>query len=91
MFTAGNDIEDMLNEGTSDGEAPGASNLVKFLYSLAHNVKPIVAAVDGVAIGIGTTMLFHCATTCSPARPRRSSTPFSNFARLVPEGASSLL
>ena len=32
----------------------------KFLYSLAHNVKPIIAAVDGVAIGIGTTMLFHC-------------------------------
>src|SRR5690242_14861231 len=60
VFTAGNDLEDFLAESSSSTGAPRASNAVKFLYSLAHNVKPIIAAVDGVAIGIGTTMLFHC-------------------------------
>ena len=61
VFTAGNDLEDFLKESTSHTDAPrAASNAVKLLYSLAHNVKPIIAAVDGVAIGIGTTMLFHC-------------------------------
>ena len=59
VFTAGNDLEDFLNDGTSSTDAPRASNATKFLYSLAHNTKPIIAAVDGVAIGIGTTMLFH--------------------------------
>src|SRR6476660_2486894 len=60
VFTAGNDLEDFLKDGTSNTDAPRASNATKFLYSLAPNVKPIIAAVDGVAIGIGTTMLFHC-------------------------------
>ena len=60
VFTAGNDLEDFLKDGTSNTDAPRASNAVKFLYSLAHNAKPIIAAVDGIAIGIGTTMLFHC-------------------------------
>ena len=89
VFTAGNDIEDLLNEGTSKTDPPRASNLVKFLYSLAHNVKPIVAAVDGVAMGIGTTMLFHCDYVLA-SKTATFSTPFSNFG-LVPEGASSLL
>jgi len=89
VFTAGNDLEDFLKDGTSNADAPRASNAVKFLYSLAHNVKPIIAAVDGIAIGIGTTMLFHCdyvlaSTTAS------FSTPFIHLG-LVPEGASSLL
>src|SRR5712671_2718256 len=57
VFTAGNDLEDFLKDGTSNTDASRASNAAKFLYSLAHNVKPIIAAVDGVAIGIGTAML----------------------------------
>ena len=89
VFTAGNDIEDLLREGTSSADRPGASNLVKFLCSLAHNVKPIIAAVDGVAMGIGTTMLFHCDYVLA-SKTATFSTPFSNFG-LVPEGASSLL
>ena len=89
VFTAGNDIEDLLTQGTSTGETPPASDLVKFLYSLAHNVKPIIAAVDGVAMGIGTTMLFHCDYVLA-STTALFSTPFSNFG-LVPEGASSLL
>src|ERR1700687_5770776 len=60
VFTAGNDLEDFLKDGTSNAGTPQASNATKFLYSLAHKVKPIIAAVDGIAIGIGTTMLFHC-------------------------------
>lgn len=88
-FTAGNDLEDFLKDGTSNADAPRASEATRFLYSLAHNAKPLIAAVDGLAIGIGTTMLFHCdyvvaSTTAS------FSTPFIHLG-LVPEGASSLL
>jgi len=89
VFSAGNDIEDLLAEGSSGGDPPRASNLVKFLYSLAHNVKPIIAAVDGVAMGVGATMLFHCDYVLA-SKTATFSTPFSNFG-LVPEGASSLL
>jgi enoyl-CoA hydratase/carnithine racemase len=89
VFTAGNDLEEFLHEGTANTEAPRASNAVKFLYSLAHNVKPIIAAVDGVAIGIGTTMLFHCDYVLA-SNTATFATPFINLG-LVPEGASSLL
>jgi enoyl-CoA hydratase/carnithine racemase len=89
VFTAGNDLEDFLNDGTSDAGAPRASNATRFLYSLAHNSKPIVAAVDGIAIGIGTTMLFHCDYVVAGATAT-FSTPFIHLG-LVPEGASSLL
>jgi enoyl-CoA hydratase/carnithine racemase len=89
VFTAGNDLEDFLKEGTSNTDTPRASDAVKFLYSLAHNVKPIVASVDGVAIGIGTTMLFHCDYVVA-STAATFSTPFIHLG-LVPEGASSLL
>ena len=89
VFTAGNDLEEFLQESTAENEGPRASNSVKFLYSLAHNVKPIIAAVDGVAIGIGTTMLFHCDYVLA-SKTATFSTPFINLG-LVPEGASSLL
>jgi enoyl-CoA hydratase/carnithine racemase len=89
VFTAGNDLEDFLKDGTSNTDAPRASNAVKFLYSLAHNAKPLVAAVDGIAIGIGTTMLFHCDYVIA-STTTTFSTPFIHLG-LVPEGASSLL
>ena len=89
VFTAGNDLEDFLHDGTSNTDTPRASNATKFLYSLAHNVKPIIAAVDGVAIGIGTTMLFHCDYVLA-SKTATFSTPFIHLG-LVPEGASSLL
>lgn len=88
VFTAGNDVEDFLKDGTASGQ-PRSSNAVKFLYSLAHNVKPIVAAVEGIAIGIGTTMLFHCDYVLASSTAS-FSTPFIQLG-LVPEGASSLL
>ena len=88
VFTSGNDIEDLLTESRSKAD-PRASNLVKFLYSLVHNVKPVIAAVDGVAMGIGTTMLFHCDYVLA-STTATFSTPFSSFG-LVPQAASSLL
>ena len=88
-FTAGNDLEDFLKDGTSNAGTPRTSNAIKFLYALAHNTKPLVAAVDGIAIGIGTTMLFHCDYVLA-SRGATFSTPFIHLG-LVPEGASSLL
>ena len=88
-FTAGNDLEDFLKDGTSNTAAPRSSNAVKFLYSLVHNEKPVIAAVDGIAIGIGTTMLFHCDYVLASSITT-FSTPFIHLG-LVPEGASSLL
>lgn len=89
VFTAGNDLEDFLTEGVSDSKPPGASAATRFLYSLALNEKPIIAAVDGVAIGIGTTLLFHCDYVLA-STSATFSTPFIHLG-LVPEGASSLL
>ncbi|WP_022722106.1 crotonase/enoyl-CoA hydratase family protein [Rhodopseudomonas sp. B29] len=89
VFTAGNDLDDFLKAGTDTSGAPRASAATKFLYSLAHNVKPIIAAVDGIAIGIGTTMLFHCDYVLA-STAAVFSTPFIQLG-LVPEGASSLL
>jgi enoyl-CoA hydratase/carnithine racemase len=89
VFTAGNDLEDFQQAGTSNTDTPRGSNATRFLYSLAHNVKPIIAAVDGVAIGIGTTMLFHCDYVLA-STTATFSTPFIHLG-LVPEGASSLL
>jgi enoyl-CoA hydratase/carnithine racemase len=89
VFTAGNDLDDFLKDSHSNTDTPRASNAIKFLYSLAHNVKPIIAAVDGVAIGIGTTMLFHCDYVLA-STTATFSTPFIHLG-LVPEGASSLL
>jgi enoyl-CoA hydratase/carnithine racemase len=88
-FTAGNDLEDFLNAGTSNADAPRASEATRFLYSLSHNAKPLIAAVDGLAIGIGTTMLFHCDYVIA-STAASFSTPFIHLG-LVPEGASSLL
>ena len=88
VFTAGNDLDDFMKAGADkSGERP--MNAVKFLHSLVHNTKPIIAAVDGIAIGIGTTMVFHCDYVLA-STSATFSTPFIHLG-LVPEGASSLL
>jgi enoyl-CoA hydratase/carnithine racemase len=87
-FTAGNDLGDFAaaNRG-DDGERPrGGSGLIR---ALGQGTKPYVAAVHGVAIGVGATMLLHC-DLVFVADDARISTPFVNLA-LVPEAASSLL
>ncbi len=86
-FTAGNDISDFLQAAT--GEAALPTEVVDFIEQLAATEKPLLAAVDGHAVGIGTTLLLHCDLVY--ATPRALfSTPFLDLG-LVPEAASSLL
>ena len=89
VFTAGNDVDDFIDHGTAHVDVSRATDAVKFLYSLAHNTKPIIAAVDGIAVGIGTTMLFHCDYVLA-SKTATFSTPFMRLG-LIPEAASSLL
>ena len=86
VFTAGNDISDFAKRATDLNRAGGASSLITTLPVLE---KPIIAAVDGLAIGVGVTMLFHCDLVyASPAASFR--TPFLDLG-LVMEAGSSLL
>lgn len=86
VFSAGNDMQDFVAYA---GDGTLASEVVEFLRALAEVRKPMIAGVDGLAIGIGTTMHFHCDLTF--ATPRSEfRTPFVDLA-LVPEAASSLL
>jgi enoyl-CoA hydratase/carnithine racemase len=87
VFTAGNDIGDFLSRGVQ-GEG-FAGGVVRFLEAQATAAKPMVAAVDGLAVGIGTTMLLQCdMVLASPAAVLR--TPFVDLG-ILPENASSLL
>ena len=86
-FCAGNDLQDFLARvAHAEGLAPP---LLRFLHALARAEKPLVAAVSGLAVGIGTTMLLHCDHVVA-ASDARFSTPFVHLG-LVPEAASSLL
>jgi len=85
VFSAGNDIADFLSAGNTGLNSP----VLAFLHALADSPKPMVAAVGGVAIGVGTTMLFHCDHVVA-ARDAVLSTPFLKLA-LIPEAASTLL
>ena len=86
-FTAGNDLSDFA--AVSAGTAPAERHVARFLRALVMADKPIVAAVHGLAVGVGTTMLLHCDVVCVTDQTRLI-TPFVNLA-LVPEAASSLL
>ena len=86
VFSAGADIGEFLESAQSGGLRP---HTLEFLKSLAHNQKPLVAAVGGLAVGIGTTMLFHCDYVVA-ANTATFTTPFLKLA-LIPEAASSLL
>ena len=89
VFTAGNDIADFLQAATASPDAERPKNSVIFLQSLVQNAKPIIAAVDGIAIGIGTTMVLHCDYVIASTMATFSS-PYIQYG-LVPEGASSLI
>jgi enoyl-CoA hydratase/carnithine racemase len=84
-FTAGNDLRDFLAHEFDFESAPP----IRFLRALRAFSKPIVVAVRGAAIGIGTTMLLHC--DCVLASDGATfALPFAKLG-LVPEGASTLL
>ncbi len=86
-FSAGNDLGDFMKAATG-GEGLGNA-VLRFLYSLARAERPLVAAVTGVAVGIGTTMMLHCDYAVA-ASDARFSTPFVALG-LVPEAGSSLI
>jgi len=84
-FTAGNDIGDFMSNPPSEED----SAVAKFLGSLLEFPKPLLAAVKGNAVGVGTTMLLHCDVVV--ASPSASfSMPFTSLG-LVPEAGSSKL
>ncbi|MDB5941278.1 MAG: Unsaturated acyl-CoA hydratase [Ramlibacter sp.] len=85
VFSAGNDIGDFLNQPPAGQDAP----VFRFLRGIASFPKPLVAAVCGPAVGIGTTMLFHCDLVYAGDNAAFSM-PFVNLG-LCPEAGSSLL
>jgi len=86
-FTAGNDIADFLAAGEQGNALERPT--VRFLHVLARCETPLVAAVNGVAVGVGTTMLLHCDHVVA-ASDARLSTPFVALG-LLPEAASTLI
>jgi enoyl-CoA hydratase/carnithine racemase len=84
-FTAGNDLFDFLNAPPLEEGSP----VMNFLAAIHNFSKPLLAAVSGNAVGIGTTMLFHCDVVVA-APSARFSMPFVNLG-LVPEAGSSIL
>jgi enoyl-CoA hydratase/carnithine racemase len=85
MFSAGNDIADFLNNPPAGTGSP----VFRFLRGIAQFPKPLIAAVCGPAVGVGTTMLFHCDLVYAGDNAAFSM-PFVNLG-LCPEAASSLL
>ena len=84
-FTSGNDVKDFLELPREAGASPAAG----FLRTISTAKKPLVAAVGGPAVGIGTTMLLHCDLVYA-APNARLQMPFVPLG-LLPEAASSLL
>lgn len=83
-FTAGADLKDFQTK-----RGPGDSPAVRFLRALSRAQQPVIAAVEGFAIGIGTTMLQHCDFVYATS-DTRFRMPFAELG-LCPEGGSSLL
>ncbi len=85
IFSAGNDIADFQNKPPGNADSP----VYRFLHGVSSFAKPLVAAVCGPAVGVGTTMLLHCDLVYAGDNAA-FSLPFVNLG-LCPEAASSLL
>jgi enoyl-CoA hydratase/carnithine racemase len=85
VFTAGNDIQDFI----AAAQAPGEMAALRFIEALAQLETPLVAAIEGVAVGVGATLMLHCDLVyAAPGASFRM--PFVDLG-LVPEAGSSLL
>ena len=84
-FCAGNDLADFVSDRPHDDDAP----VHRFLRAIAHSTRILIAAVQGRAVGVGTTMLLHCDFVVAE-HGAELKMPFTDLA-LVPEAASSLL
>ena len=89
IFTSGNDLEDFMQRPPGSGSGNDESPVFRFMRALIDCDKPVVAAVTGAAIGIGTTMLLHC-DLVYVSDEARLAMPFVGLG-LVPEFGSSLL
>ena len=89
VFTSGNDIEDFMARPPGQGSEGLDSPVFRFMKALLACDKPVVAAVTGAAVGIGTTLLLHC-DLVYVADDARLAMPFVSLG-LVPEFGSSLL
>ena len=89
VFCAGNDIGDFLTESRAQGEGARTGPGGEFIRTLARFDKPLIAAVEGPAVGIGTTLCLHCDLVYA-APSARFAMPFVNLG-LVPEAGSSML
>ena len=89
IFSAGNDIGDFLNNPPADPNSSVKAPVFRFLHGISTFTKPLIAAVCGPAVGVGTTMLFHCDLVYAGDNAAFSM-PFVNLG-LVPEAASSML
>lgn len=89
IFTSGNDIEDFMSRPPGSGSDNANAPVFQFMKALVGIDKPVVAAVTGAAIGIGTTMLLHC-DLVYVSDEARLAMPFVSLG-LVPEFASSLV
>lgn len=85
VFTAGNDLADFASGPRGPGEQP----VTRFLHAIAAHTKPLIAGVEGNAVGVGLTMLLHCDFVVA-AEGAKLHTPFVSLG-LVPEAASSML
>ena len=89
IFTSGNDIEDFMRRPPGQGSNSAEDPVFRFMKALVDCDKPVVAAVTGAAIGVGTTLLLHC-DFVYVSDEARLAMPFVSLG-LVPEYASSLL